>query len=270
MGDEAVFERDGERFSPGRFAIGPWASDRLHGGPMLGLIARAVEAASPDPAFVLARLSLDMFRPAKAAPLGLELESVRKGSRLALFRVTLRADDGALAQATALFLRASELQTPAGDARPGRLPRGPEGLPTQSLMRGLNPSAEDRPARHAGFHTRVETRWVPRVEGEPLAVWFRLPIPLCAGEPTSPLVAAVALSDFANAIAAIAATERGAAAPYINADATLYLTRTPIGEWFCLEDHGCDTERGISTAEARLYDVKGPIGRALQARLLVR
>jgi hypothetical protein len=262
MTDEAVFERDGERFVPGRHSIGPWAHDRLHGGPVQGLIARAVEQAEPDPELVLARLSVDLFRPVPQAPLSLSVETLRKGSRLALLRVHVLGADGVeLAQGTALLLRASD--APAGTAV-SALPHGPEGLNTESLGRGA-PRASGRPS---GFHTMVQTRWVPREEGRPLAVWFRLPIALVAGEPASPLVSAIALSDFANAVAAMSG--RAGGVPYVNADSTVYLTRRPQGEWFCLQEHACTAERGISTAHVQLYDSAGALGHTLQARITVR
>lgn len=281
MSDDAVFVSDGPRFLPGRHAIGPWAPDKLHGGPVLGLIARALQRALPDPddhGLSLARLSVDMFRPVQAAPLELAVETVRQGSRLALLRATVSGEGGAYAQGTGLFLRSgggAPSAEPSPDAQ--SMPPGPEGLTTETLMRGMAPS-DSRPR---GFHTMIETRWVPRsasasalrgdaAPGTPLAIWFRLPIPLIAGEPTSPLLSAVALSDFANAVASIAAAERGAGRALINADATLYLVRPPRGEWFCLQDAGHDTSGAIGIAQCRLYDVHGPLGRVMQARLSVR
>jgi hypothetical protein len=122
-----------------------------------------------------------------------------------------------------------------------------------------------------GFHTRVETRWVPRTAAEPLAIWFRTPLPLVAAEVDTPLRRAATLSDFANAIASIAARERNPnARPYINADSTLYLFRQPRGEWICLQEHACDAERGISVSEMLLFDPDGLFGRAQQARLVNR
>lgn len=183
MTDDAVFVLDGERFVPSRHSIGPWAHDRLHGGPVQGLIVRAVLQAEPDPELVLARLTVDLFRPVPQAPLSLRSETLRKGSRLALLRVHVLGEDGTeLAQGTALMLRSSDV---AAGTAVSAVPQGPDGLTTESLSRGA-PRASGRPS---GFHTMVETRWVPRAQGQPLAVWFRLPIALVAGEPASPLIA---------------------------------------------------------------------------------
>jgi Thioesterase-like superfamily len=262
----AVFSLDDVLFMPGTASTGPWGNDRLHGGPVFGLLARAVEIASPDPELVVTRLSFDLFRPVPVAPLAVRIEPLRQGSRLVLLQAMLLVDEVEFARATALLLRPSDglPEEPAG-----KRPEGPEGLPTETLMRQ---QASQTPAGlPPGFHTRVETRWVPRREGEPLSVWFRLPIPLIEGEAPTPLQAAVALSDFTNAVASIAGRERNSrATPFINADATIYLARRPEGEWFCLTDARNDSERGISVAECTLSDTRGIFGRAVQARIANR
>ena len=239
-------------------ATGPWAADRLHGGPVLGLLARAVEAAV-DPQLVCARLTVDMFRPVPHAPLGVRCEIVRQGARLSVLQASLFAEQTELARASALFLRESELDA-ATHSRP---PGGFDDLPSESLLRSMR----DPRVAH-GFHTRVETRWLPRAAGDPVGIWFRLPVPLVAAEPTSALQRAMALSDFANAVSSIADSEREQPfTPYINTDATLYFSRRPEGEWFCLQQLGNETERGISVAGVSIADQRGPLGQVQQARL---
>lgn len=263
---EPVFLRDGDSFVPTASATGPWGADRLHGGPVLGLFARAIEAAASDPELVVARLTFDLFRPVPLQALAVRVQPVRQGSRLSLLRAELSVGGEPFAQASALLLRTSDV---AGQSAPGaRAPQSPDGLPSESLMRGFR---RDGDALPPGFHNRVQTRWVPRAPGDPLAVWFRLPIALVEGEQPSPFQSAVALADFANAVAAIAGQEGSrAGVGYINADSTLYLTRRPVGEWFCLQEQACDAERGISVSEALLWDASGAFGRALQARLANR
>jgi Thioesterase-like superfamily len=256
--NEAVFERSGELFVPTPSATGPWAADRLHGGPVLGLLARAIEAAV-DPELVCARLTVDMFRPVPHAPLGVRSEIVRQGGRLMVLQASLFAEQTEMARASALFLRESDLDAATHSQPPG----GFEELPTESLMRGMRDPRVPR-----GFHTRVETRWVPRAAGDPLAIWFRLPMPLVAAEPASALQRAITLSDFANAVSSIAESERQPRiTPYINTDATLYFSRRPQGEWFCLRELDNEAERGISVAGVSIADQRGPFGRVLQARL---
>ncbi|HKU37369.1 MAG TPA: acyl-CoA thioesterase domain-containing protein [Polyangiales bacterium] len=255
----AVFERSGELFVPTAAATGPWAADKLHGGPILGVLAREVERVASDPQLLCARLTVDMFRPAPHAPLAVRSEVVRQGGRLLVMQAGLFAGELEVARATALLLRESDLP----GTRHAAPARGYEGLPTESLMRGMRD-----PRVPLGFHTCVETRWPPRAAGDPLAIWFHWPLALVDSELPSPFQQAAALSDFANAVASIADNQReNPAVPYINSDATLYFSRRPEGEWFCLQELGSDVERGISVAEVVIADSRGVFGRVVQARL---
>jgi acyl-CoA thioesterase len=261
----AIFRLDGTRFLPEPDSCGPWGTDRMHGGPVFGLIARAVEAAAPDPALIPTRFTFDLFRAVPLVPLDVHTQIVRQSGRLCLIRVALRAGDDELVSATALLLRGSDSNESQHDAT---APKGPDGLETRSLM---NDGRSAPPSSRAGFHVRVETRWVPRSNGEPLAIWFRMPLPLVSGEEPTALQRAVQLSDFANAVAAIAQRDRvPSPAPFINVDATLYFTRKPSGEWFCLQEQAVEVERGISVASCALFDEQGLCGRVTQSRLALR
>jgi hypothetical protein len=266
MDHEPVFRREGESFLPTSSATGPWGQDRLHGGPVLGLFARAFEAAAGDPELVIARLTCDLFRPVPVAPLTLRVEPLRRGSRLSLLQAELLVGNEPFARASALLLRAGDADGATSTPAPQR-PQGPSGLADESLMRGFRRDEGFPP----GFHVRVLTRWPQRASGDPLAIWFRMPIALVQGEQPSPLQAAAALADFANAVANIAAQAHGTPpTPYINTDATLYLTRRPEGEWFCLQEQASEADRGVSVGEVLLWDETGLFGRALQARLANR
>jgi hypothetical protein len=256
----AIFDSSGGRLTPSVHATSFWAGDRLHGGPVLGLFARAVEAASPDPELICARLTVDMFRPVPHAPLEVRSEVVRQGARLAVVQCSLRDAQRELARATALLLR----ETAGSAAEPQAAPEPHQALATESLFRG-----RDSGGFPQGFHTQVQTRWPARRDlAQPLSIWFHMPLPLVAAEPFSAFQHAVAISDFANAVASIAGRERGRDAPYINADATLYLCRRPVGEWFCLQSQGSEEERGISLARVSIADERGVLGQVQQARVL--
>jgi hypothetical protein len=265
---DAVFQRDGALFVPTPSASGPWAADKLHGGPVFGLLTRAVEEAAADASLVGTRLTFDLFRAVPLAPLSVRAELVRQSSRLCLVQAELQAEGEAYARATALLLR-PDPEDATFSVQGGALkPRGPEGLEIETLMRtgGIQPRAI-RP----GFHTRIQTRWVPREEGAPLGIWFHLPIPLVAGEQASPLQLVAALSDFGNAIANIAQRGRSERpSPYVNVDSTLYLNRAPRGEWICLQEHSVAAGSGTSVCEVALFDAAGPLGTAQQARLAQR
>jgi hypothetical protein len=259
---EAIFLRQGNLYAPSSNAPGPWGADKLHGGPVLGLLARAVLAEVQEPDWLLARLTVDLFRAVPVAPLGVRIALVRQGSRLQVLEAALCVDHVEYVRATALMLRTGDAVASQPSAAK---PSGPDGLPTESLLRGFPRGGSGFPS---GFHTCVETRWVPRTAADPLAIWFRLPVPLVDGEPDTSTVRAVAVSDFANAIGSIASQARDPGTPpYINADATLYLHRRPEGEWFCLQEKGLEAAQGVSVTHTELFDEQGVLGRVLQARL---
>jgi Thioesterase-like superfamily len=260
---DAIFRLDGAHFVPSPDSCGPWSADRMHGGPVFGLIARAVEAAAPDPGLIATRFTFDLYRAVPLVPLEVRTQLAHQSGRLCLVRATLTANGEEYVAATALLLRESD---GGGSQHDGVKPHGPAGLETQTLF-GAPRSA----ARGPGYHIQVETRWVPRAPSEPLAIWFHMPLPLVEGEPTTALQRAVQLSDFANAVAAISQRDReGAPVAFINVDATLNLSRRPTGEWFCIQARSVDVESGISIASCSLYDERGAFGYATQSRLLNR
>jgi hypothetical protein len=57
---------------------------------------------------------------------------------------------------------------------------------------------------------------------------------------------------------------------FINPDLTVYLHRLPAGEWVCLDAVTYVEPHGIGLAESRLFDERGPVGRAAQSLLLER
>lgn len=58
----SLFVMQGERFVPTDDSLSPWGSDRLHGGPVLGLVAHAALSDADDPSLELSRLTVDLFR----------------------------------------------------------------------------------------------------------------------------------------------------------------------------------------------------------------
>jgi hypothetical protein len=60
----AFFVSDGDRFVATEHTRGPWSVEHQHGGPSSALLARAVErAVADDPAFQIARLSVELMAP---------------------------------------------------------------------------------------------------------------------------------------------------------------------------------------------------------------
>jgi len=255
-----VFERNGSAFVPMLCAQGPWNPKHLHGGPVLGLFAHVLGEAASDPELRLCRFVTDLHTPVPAVPLLTRVAVVRSSRRLLLLHATLHAEDKEVARASGLYLRTRE---PAQTSLNAEKPPGPDGLISEPLFRGLDPKLIP-----PGFHTHVHTRFVPREQHTPLAIWFHLPMPLIDGVATSPLVAASALADFAAAAASLESAARGQArTPYINADSTQYFARPPEGEWFCLVADRQAEQAGLNVIEVSHYDVAGCFGRSMQARI---
>lgn len=260
---EGVFRRDGEFFIPADESRGPWHPDYLHGGPVVGLMAHALQNAAARPDLRLARLTVDLLRPVPAQPLTVETETVRPGKRLHLLEGRLLADGQEVTRASALFLEQKDLSVPAhGQFPAGELAPPGEDQPLRSLAEAANWGSRYSPE---GFHTTAQAVVLEGTRGQGHGrVWMRLPLPLIAGESTDPLVTAAALCDFGNGVGQLhLGQQRGS----INADVTLYLHRAPRGEWLGLEATGRMQDNGMGLVETTLFDGDGPVGRVLQATI---
>src|SRR5438105_1830632 len=118
---DVIFRRQGTLLLPEPDACGPWSADRMHGGPVFGLIALAVEAVAPDPGLIATRFTFDLFRAVPLVPLEVHASIVRQSSRLCLVHAAVRADKEEYVTASVLLLRAAETgeaqhdsSTPAG------------------------------------------------------------------------------------------------------------------------------------------------------------
>jgi hypothetical protein len=115
----------------------------------------------------------------------------------------------------------------------------------------------------------IEIRFVAGTfrESGPATGWFRLRVPIVAGEEPSALQRVAAAGDFGNGISSMLSWDEHL---FINPDLTLYLDRVPGGEWICLESQTRIALGGIGIAESVLYDQQGAFGRAIQALLVAR
>src|SRR5581483_9207613 len=97
---EAVFIREGQRFTPTELARGPWDPQALHGGAPAALIVRAFERHDPQPHLRFARLRI-------------ETQTVRPGRRVQELAAELYAELGGSTPGQAgeqLVCRASALR----------------------------------------------------------------------------------------------------------------------------------------------------------------
>lgn len=74
--------RDGDGFFPLDMGISKWSPDMINGPAITGILARAIENEHGAEGFVPARLTVDLFRPARAEQLHVVARSVRDGNRI--------------------------------------------------------------------------------------------------------------------------------------------------------------------------------------------
>lgn len=251
--ETTFFHRDGAILLPTPRTRGPWDPNSLHGRVIAGLLVYEVERQHLDPAFQVARLTVDMFRVAPMLPVTVVTTVVRDGNRIRVADASLRLEDGTeIARASVVMLRRAA--APEGNvwAPPAWDVPHPDTLPSP-------------PPPPANFGEPMwETRTITgrmNLQGEPPVqkrAWIRDFVNFVDDERPSPLVRAAMVSDFANPFAN--SGDRGL--NYVNADASLYLHRNPVGEWIGVEVAGHNASEGIAIGECVLYDFDGAFGRA--------
>jgi hypothetical protein len=252
MSEAAVFTSSNGRFVATEFARGPWDPNAQHGGAPAALLMRAFERVDGDPGLMLSRVTYELLRPVPLGELNVTCSVLRPGRRVQLLEGVIEDPDGTEV-VRARALRVAVADTDAGTAHPA--PVGPK-------------EAKQAPMDHWKTTTfpgdAMEIRFVAGRFGEPgpATAWFRLRVPLVAGEEPSGLQRLAAAADFPNGIASeVSWTDY----VFINPDLTLYIERLPVGEWICLDARMRVLTGGVGLSEAVLYDREGRVGRSLQS-----
>lgn len=254
---EAVYTLEGDRYVPSGHARGPWDAGAQHGGPMAALLVRAVEALESPGPMLLARLTIEFLGAVPLAPMEVHAHIVRPGRRFQLAEATVAAEGREVCRARAVRLRREPVAVPEAAIPAARI-AAPAGLETYDI--GLPPHGEAE-----GFaRTAMELRFAQGgfMSPGPAVTWFRLKMPLVAGEvPTATQRLAVA-ADFGNGVGS---ELHFAGHLFVNTDLTIHLSREPAGEWFALDartEHGAE---GTALAWSTLHDEQGPVGLAAQS-----
>jgi acyl-coenzyme A thioesterase PaaI-like protein len=255
MTSQAVFVRDGDRFTATELALGPWAPGALHGGAPAALLAHTLLTAAPAAHMRPARITYEFVRPVPLGPLGVRVEVVRPGRRITLLDAFLTDPEGAeVVRARALLMVAADIGAVTATPPPFR---GPDAAAESDW-----PNQRPMFATHAMDIRFVEGRFR---EPGPATAWFRLRQPLIAGESLSGVERLAAAADFGNGIASVLSWDEHT---FINPDLTLYIEREPLGEWVALQSQMRVTQGSVAVAESVLWDKRGRIGHAIQALLV--
>lgn len=246
----SYFDSGPDGFEPSAMASGPWSPDMLHGRLLGGLAARAIEAAAVDEGWRVARLTVDLFRPAAMAPVHVSTSVVRQGRRIRVVDADLVCDGHAVARASAVILVEGE-EPPGHIWRPPSKPwPDPESLPDDEIAGGEG----------ADGGSKVDELWLVRTvtggfgTGQRTRVWTNDTASLVDGEPLSPLVRAAVSGDLACPLA----NSGDQGLHYINSDYTLTMGRYPRGPWIGLEVAQQLDASGISMGSSTLVDLEGP------------
>ena len=250
---EAIYRVEGATAETSADAGGPWDARLQHGAAPSSLICWAVERLPSPVPMRVARLTVDLMRPVPVAPLAVETEVVREGRKIQLVSVRLLADGVEVVRASALRIRTDPREVPA-------IASGPAvELPFPDLC-----SPPDFFATETPFLKGIEMRLAKgsfRVPG-PAAVWYQATRPIVAESAISPLMRAAIAADFCNGTSSVFSMSDWT---FINADLTVSLGREPVGEWILLDAETWVGPDSVGIAAARLADIKGYFGRAVQS-----
>lgn len=239
------FSYTNDGYAPLPSARGPWSAEMLHGRLLGGLAAHVLETDHGDAGWRVARLTIDLFRPAAMAPVSVHTEPIRVGRKIRVVDAALTCDGHSVGRATAVFL-------PETDEPPGSIWRPePSTWPDpQSLAPPAN--RESGPDDEMGWLFRTVEGGFST--GERSRVWTNDTIDLVDGVPMTPLVRAAVSGDIACPLTN--SSDQGL--HYINADYTMLIGRYPKGEWIGVEVDNQISADGISVATATLVDIDGP------------
>ncbi|MBU1225777.1 MAG: thioesterase family protein [Actinobacteria bacterium] len=251
---DAHFHADGDWLVPTDLTRSPWGPEAQHGGPSLALLVRAAEGVMP-PTMGVWRVTAEILRPIPHRPLRAGAAVVRPGRRVTLIESTVEDRDGPVMLGRVWAIRHRDpLSYPEPPDPLPEAPPGPEHL-------------EDTPfafAPYTWFGDSLQTRLVSGAVDAPGAatVWFRLRVPVVAGEEPTAVQRLATMVDSGNGISWGLSFGRYL---FINSDVSMYLLREPAGEWVAMASVSHYDPSGRGIAETRLFDQNGYLGRSQQA-----
>ena len=253
---DAIFRVDGNHVITSPNAAGPWDPNMQHGSPPAALVTWAAEALPTAVPMRIARVTVDLMRPVPVAPLTIETEILREGRKIQLCAVKLRANGVIVVAATVLKikLQANELP-PEADIEPVTLP-GPEQSRAEPADFSSSPFVTGMSLRAARGRFGVPG---------PGAIWYRVDRPIVEGAAVSQAMRAMAAADFCNGTSAVLDFTQWT---FLNADLTVNFARQPVGDWILLDAESWIGPDGAGLAMARLADISGYFGRAIQSLVI--
>ena len=254
---QAFFEAHEDVFVGTAAARGPWSVDHCHAGPVLALVARAIEKAQPADR-VLTRLAVDLTAPVPLRGIRVQVAPVWTGRSVNTMQAEVADLDGRVcAAARSLSMTDRDI---------GPVPTAPASkLCFAEATRDSFPGMAGRggPPKFMDF---VEVAYPP---GEtqalgPKTIWMKA-LPVVVGEAPSSFQRICPLADSGNGISRNAnMTEVG----FINPDITIVRHRSSASPWLASATRSDWNSNGIGLATSVISDEEGPVATALQTLLL--
>ncbi|HEV8297143.1 MAG TPA: thioesterase family protein [Acidimicrobiales bacterium] len=261
----ALYLADGDRYVPTVFTQGPWDPDAQHGGPVAALLTHVIDRVPTLVPMRVARLTVDLFRPAPLRILGARHRIVREGKRIQLVESVLL--DGDLEVAHCLGLRIRTGDTSGDDVM---------AHPSQPSVAPPRPPSGDGPPLHPGSRESavgfIRAIDAERVVGDvglgaPSIMWVRMRVPLIADAPTAPIERLALAADFTSALASFL---DGRHFSFINPDINIHVLRDPASEWIGIDSVTWVGAEGVGQGRSSLYDLGGLVGNASAAQVVER
>lgn len=255
MTEEPYFVRDGERFIPQPPCRGPWDPRSLGGRVIFALMGFQIEQHHGDPAFMPARLTVDMYRLPGFQPIEVKTRIVRDGGRVRVIDAEFFAEGVSHARATSQWIRKGEnsegnvWSPPNWDVPP---PEALDAPPPFAGPAGAPPSGAP-PVRNAATMRRITGQMGQFGQKR---MWMSETRELVGGTALTPFMRVACVADMANPFSNSGDKGLGS----INSDVTLYLHRTPVDEWVGLEVVNHHATDGVAIGQCYLYDRAGAIG----------
>jgi hypothetical protein len=244
---EPFFSRDDAgRYLPNDICRGPWDPNSLHGRVISGLLAHEIETRWGSPEFLIARLTVDMYRVARFAPVEVTSRAVRDGNRIRVIDADFSSGGESIARASAVLLRKTDAAEGNVWTPPDWAVARPADLPAPATQEGRVPMWETRVIDNGFGSTERKRAWLRETRG------------LVEGVELTPFIRAAFAADFTNPFA----NSGSEGLKYVNADITLYLHRLPEGEWLGFEVASHHAAEGIAVGECTMYDEAGAVGRS--------
>jgi hypothetical protein len=244
----AYFRVSEDRFEPLAPAASGWTAQMINGPALCAILARALEKDYSVEGFIPARLTVDLFSPARFEPLTVATAQVRSGNRIQVADATAVQGGKVVARASAVLLKAS--QQPPGE----RWIRDEQPLPPSPDL-----VATTKRDTTTLWYSDKQGQWSEVVSEHQNATrklcWQR-PIATVTGEQSSQfLLAAVAAE--ATSIMTNWGTE---GIGFINADLTVALARLPVGHEIGVAADSHVAADGVAVGTATLFDRHGSFG----------